>query len=79
MKEILEILERDARATPKEIARMLGMAPKTVASTIKKMEKDGVILKYKAIINKDSFGVSSRISLMFFINTGYFILDTSFL
>jgi DNA-binding Lrp family transcriptional regulator len=53
MREILEILEKDARTTPEEIARMLGMAPKVVASTIKKLEKDGVILKYKAILNKE--------------------------
>lgn len=53
MKEILEILEKDARTTPEEIARMLGMTPKAVAGAIKKLERDGVILKYKAILNKE--------------------------
>ena len=53
MNEILEILEKDARATPEEIARMLNMTPKGVRSTIKKLEKEGVILKYKTIINKE--------------------------
>ena len=53
MNEILEILEKDARATPEEIARMLKMAPKAVSKVIKKMEKEGVILKYKTIINKE--------------------------
>ncbi len=53
MKKILEILEKDAKATPAEIARMLGMKPKAVVDTIKKLERDGVILKYKAIINKE--------------------------
>ncbi|MDD5136826.1 MAG: Lrp/AsnC family transcriptional regulator [Candidatus Omnitrophica bacterium] len=53
MNEILEILEKDARATPEEIARMLGMTSKAVRSAIKKLEKDGLILKYKAIINKE--------------------------
>jgi len=53
MREILEILEKDARTTPEEIAKMLDMAPRTVANMIKKMEKEGVILKYKAIINKE--------------------------
>ncbi len=53
MKEILEILEHDARTTPEEIAKMLGRTAKAVAADIKKMEKDGVILKYKAIINKE--------------------------
>ena len=53
MKEILEILEKDARTPPEDIARMLNMTPRTVTSQIKKMEKDGVILKYKTVINKE--------------------------
>ncbi len=53
MNEILEILEKDARTTPEEMARMLNTTPKAVKNTIKKMEKDGVILKYKTIINKE--------------------------
>jgi len=53
MNEILEILERDARATPDEIAKMLGMTAKAVTIAIKKLEKEGVILKYKTIINKE--------------------------
>jgi len=54
MREILEILEQDARITPAEIAKMLKMKPEAVKKAIKKMEKDGVILKYKTIINKES-------------------------
>lgn len=53
MNEILEILEKDARTTPEEIAKMLKMKPQAVVKAIKKSEKDGVILKYKTIINKE--------------------------
>jgi len=53
MTEILEILEKDARATPEEIARMLNMTPRAVKAVIKKLEKDNIILKYKTIINKE--------------------------
>lgn len=53
MNEIIEILEKDARATPEEIAKMVNMTPKAVKNVIKKLEKDGVILKYKTIINKE--------------------------
>lgn len=53
MNEILEILEKDARRSPEEIAKMLGMTPKAVKSAISKLEKDGLILKYKTIINKE--------------------------
>ncbi|MBI5143551.1 MAG: Lrp/AsnC family transcriptional regulator [Candidatus Omnitrophica bacterium] len=53
MDEILEILEKDARTAPEEIAKMLDKTPKNIKSTIKKYEKEGVILKYKTIINKE--------------------------
>lgn len=53
MKDILEILERNARATCEDIAKMLKTTPSAVAKEIKKLEKDGVILKYKAIINRE--------------------------
>jgi DNA-binding Lrp family transcriptional regulator len=53
MKEILEILEKDGRVTPEEIAKMLKKKPQEVKNAIKKYEKEGVILKYKAVINND--------------------------
>ena len=53
MDEILEILEKDARATPEEIARMLKKDVSAVKKAIRKYEKDKVILKYKAVINKE--------------------------
>lgn len=53
MNEILEILEKDARATAEEIGRMLHMTATAVKNSIKKLEKDGVILKYKTVINKE--------------------------
>lgn len=52
MDEILEILEKDARVTPDEIAKMTGKKSADVRSKIKKYEKDGVILKYKTVINR---------------------------
>ncbi len=53
MDEILEILEKDARVSPEDIARMTGKSLKTVKQAIAKYEKEGVILKYKTIINKE--------------------------
>ena len=53
MDEILEILEKDARTTPEEIAKMLRKKSADVKAAIKKYEKEGVILKYKAVLNKD--------------------------
>ncbi len=53
MDEILEILEKDARVSPEDIAKMTGKNSKTVKQAISKYEKEGVILKYKTIINKE--------------------------
>ena len=53
MDEILEILEKDGRASVEDIAKMLRKSPDTIKKAIKKYEKDGAILKYKAVINKD--------------------------
>jgi len=53
MDEILEILEKNARISPEEIARMLKRSASSVKKAIKKLEKQGVILGYKTIINKE--------------------------
>ncbi|MDD4910593.1 MAG: Lrp/AsnC family transcriptional regulator [Candidatus Omnitrophica bacterium] len=53
MDEILEVLEKDARTTPEDIARMLKKKPAEVKAKIGKYEKSGIILKYKTVINKD--------------------------
>jgi DNA-binding Lrp family transcriptional regulator len=53
MDEILEVLEKDSRVTPEEIAKMLKKKPAAIKEAIKKFEKEGVILKYKTVINKD--------------------------
>jgi len=53
MDEILEILQKDARMASEEIAKMLKKKPRDVKKAIAKYEKEGVILKYKAVVNKD--------------------------
>ena len=53
MDEILEILEKDGRASVEDIAKMIRKSPDLVKKAIKKYEKEGAILKYKAVINKD--------------------------
>jgi DNA-binding Lrp family transcriptional regulator len=53
MDEILEILEKDGRSTVEDIAKMLKKKPQNIKQAIKKYEKEGVILKYKAVINKE--------------------------
>ena len=53
MDEILEILASDARLTSEEIAKMTGKSTDAVKKTIRKFERNGTIVKYKAVINQD--------------------------
>ncbi|MFH2137194.1 MAG: Lrp/AsnC family transcriptional regulator [Candidatus Omnitrophota bacterium] len=53
MDEILEILEGDARISPEEIAKLSNIDVTTVRKKIKKFEKDGVIIGYKTVLNKE--------------------------
>jgi DNA-binding Lrp family transcriptional regulator len=56
MKEIFEILEQNARATPEQIATMVDKPVSEVEKMIRQAEKDGSILKYKTIINWPRLG-----------------------
>jgi len=56
MKEILEILEKDARLSPKEISEMTGIPEEKVKEIIKEMEERGVIRKYKTVIDWERLG-----------------------
>ena len=53
LKEILKILENDARTTTKQISTMTGIPGDEVAKLIKQAEEDRTILKYKTVINWD--------------------------
>lgn len=49
--ELLKLLEENARMSCEELAEALGVDTETVKESIKKMEENGVILKYKTIVN----------------------------
>lgn len=58
MEEILELLRQNARLSVKDIASMTKKTEAEVAAIIKKLEDDGIILKYAAIINPEKSGES---------------------
>ncbi len=51
MKEILEILEENAKVSTSEISAMTDMSEKEVEEKIQILEKEKVILGYKAMVN----------------------------
>ena len=56
MEEILDLLRQNARLSVKDIAAMTKKTESEVAAAIKKLEDDGVILKYAAIVNPEKSG-----------------------
>ncbi|MCL5026118.1 MAG: Lrp/AsnC family transcriptional regulator [Chloroflexi bacterium] len=55
-KELLRALERDARLTPAQLAVMLGCTEAEVKSAIERLEKRGIILRYKTVVNWEKAG-----------------------
>lgn len=53
MDEILDLLRNDARLTAHDISLMTKRSEEEVVEIIKKLEDDGVILKYAAIVNPE--------------------------
>ena len=56
LKEVLRILEVDARQTPAQIAAMTGVTEDEVTGLIRQAEEDGTIIKYRALVDWDKVG-----------------------
>ena len=54
--DVLKLLTENARYSSKEMALMLGADEKTVENAVCSLEKDGVIVKYSAILNTEVLG-----------------------
>ncbi|HDM36867.1 MAG TPA: Lrp/AsnC family transcriptional regulator [Candidatus Syntrophoarchaeum butanivorans] len=54
--DVLEVLEKDARMPVDEIAKMVGVTAEEVENLIRRLEEEGVIQKYKTIIDWEKVG-----------------------
>ncbi|MBP6385590.1 MAG: Lrp/AsnC family transcriptional regulator [Pseudarcicella sp.] len=52
-KEILKHLQQDALLTTKELASRLNLSPTPVYERVRRLEKDGVIKKYVALLDRE--------------------------
>ena len=64
LKDILKILENDARTTTKQISTMTSTPSAEVTKLIKQAEKDRTILKYKTIVNWEKVGEEQVLALI---------------
>ncbi|MDI9879632.1 Lrp/AsnC family transcriptional regulator [Flectobacillus longus] len=54
--QILQLLQQNAKLTIKELAEMLNLTTSPVFERIKRLEKDGVISGYVALVNPEKTG-----------------------
>ncbi len=66
-KKILQILQNDSKKTTKEVANQLNLSVTAIYERIKKLEREGVIERYVALVDKEkiqkSFVVFCHIKL----------------
>lgn len=55
-KKILEILQKDARKTFKEIAKEINLTSTPVFERIKRLENEGIITKHVALLDSEKLG-----------------------
>ncbi|OPY26472.1 MAG: putative HTH-type transcriptional regulator [Methanocella sp. PtaU1.Bin125] len=67
--KILAALSRDARVQHQQLARECGITRQTVSTRIKRLEKDGIIRKYRAAIDYDMIGLRSFFVLFLKLDT----------
>ena len=59
MRELLELLEKNARLSTDELASILRRSEYEVERDIQKLERDKILLSYNALINWEKFGDDS--------------------
>ncbi|MBI5660788.1 MULTISPECIES: Lrp/AsnC family transcriptional regulator [Ignavibacterium] len=64
-KQILTILQQDAQITNVELSRKIGISPPAMLERVKRLEKNGIIKRYVAIIDpsKVSKGIFALVSV----------------
>ena len=55
-KEILRHLQQDAKLTTKELASRLNLSATPVYERIRRLENEGVIVKYVALVDREKIG-----------------------
>ena len=63
-KNILEILQRDASISNKELAAKNGLAESSMLNRVKNLKEKGIITAYRAVINPKSIGYTVQALIM---------------
>jgi len=64
MDDLIDLLQRDALTPRDDIARLLGLSVEEVNARVAALEKDGVILGYQAIINREKWDPDAVVAVI---------------
>mgnify|MGYP005848625783 CR=1 FL=1 len=62
--EILDVLEKDARLTPAQIATMLGRSEEEIRQRVQRLERSGAILRYRTVVNWEKINREQVLALI---------------
>jgi Lrp/AsnC family leucine-responsive transcriptional regulator len=78
-KKIISGLSANAEMSHAELADMCGVTRQTVASRIKRLENEGIIRKYKAVVDYEKVGLQSFIILFLKLDTSDSVKAAAFI
>ncbi|MBI2238767.1 MAG: Lrp/AsnC family transcriptional regulator [Actinobacteria bacterium] len=55
--EIIAALQEDARATYADVAKRVGLSPSSVHDRVRKLEANGIIRAYRAVVDPEAVGL----------------------
>lgn len=62
--KLLSLLQDDGRMTNADLARRVGLSPPSVLQRVRKLEENGLVSKYTAILDAAKMGYSLRVMAM---------------
>lgn len=70
-KQLLSILQENGRATLKELSRLTGMRETTIFARIKRLEREGIIKEYRAILDPKALGKGTTAFILIKYDTSF--------
>ena len=72
-RNIIQVLEKDARTSLRRIAEEVGVSLGTVSNRVKKLEEAGIIKEYRVILDADKVGWGLNVVIVLRIQKGRLI------
>jgi DNA-binding Lrp family transcriptional regulator len=63
-KKILEILQKDGKITNAQLSKEIGLSPAPTLERVKKLESNGIIKSYHAVIDKEKLGIGVTVFVL---------------